>query len=122
MVNELYLSTVFRSTAGLARGLTSKLLKRMQRSSAALELDAALDACEKLRRTHLASLSRYVRSHLTYSPLLLMGICGESRCRGYLEVAVGFSRSWSARVSLRRPYNPEGSTGVRSRASQSEPN
>jgi hypothetical protein len=115
MVNELYLSTAFRPTAGLARGLTCQLLKRTQPSSAALELDDALDACEKLRGTLLASLSRDepevlamtrpaepTRRHLTYFPLLLMGICGKSRCRGYFEVAVGLSRSWSVRVSLRR--------------------
>jgi type IV secretion system protein VirB4 len=59
MVNELYLSTVFRPTAGLASGLTSQLLKRTQRGSAALELQDALDACEKLRKTILASLSRF---------------------------------------------------------------
>jgi type IV secretion system protein VirB4 len=59
MVNELYLSTVFRPTSGLATGLTSQLLKRTQRGSAALELNDALDACEKLRQTLLASLAPY---------------------------------------------------------------
>src|SRR5262249_10822818 len=42
MVNELYLSTVYRPTAGVASGLTSQLLKRTQRSGAALELEDAL--------------------------------------------------------------------------------
>jgi type IV secretion system protein VirB4 len=59
MVNELYLSTVYRPTAGVASGLTSQLLKRTQRSGAALEVSDALDACEKLRETLLASLARY---------------------------------------------------------------
>jgi type IV secretion system protein VirB4 len=59
MVNELYLSTVYRPTAGRASGLTSQLLKRTQRGSAALELNDALDACEKLRETLMASLARY---------------------------------------------------------------
>src|SRR4029077_2766239 len=59
MVNELYLSMVYRPTAGVASGLTSQLLKRTQRGSAALEVDDALDACEKLRETLLAALARY---------------------------------------------------------------
>lgn len=59
MVNELYLSIVYRPTAGLATSLASKLLKRAQPSGAAFELADALDACEKLRQTVRASLERY---------------------------------------------------------------
>jgi type IV secretion system protein VirB4 len=59
MVNELYLSLVYRPTAGVATGLASRLLKRSQSMGAELELADALDACEKLRETVRASLLRY---------------------------------------------------------------
>jgi type IV secretion system protein VirB4 len=59
MVNELFLSTVYRPTAGVATGVASKLLKRAHRSASALERADALDACEKLRETVRASLLRY---------------------------------------------------------------
>ncbi len=59
MVNELYLSTVYRPTAGLTTGLAARLLKRAQPSGSALELADALEGCEKLRETVRASLARY---------------------------------------------------------------
>jgi type IV secretion system protein VirB4 len=59
MVNELYLSTVYRPTAGLASGLASKLLNHTQSTGSSYELADALDACEKLRETVRASLARY---------------------------------------------------------------
>ena len=59
MVNELYLSTVYRPTAGLASGVAARLLKRAQPGASVLELDDALDACEKIRQTVRASLVRY---------------------------------------------------------------
>ena len=59
MVNELFLSLVYRPTAGVATGLASKFLKRSQSLGAAFELADALDACEKLRETVRASLLRY---------------------------------------------------------------
>ncbi|HUN76600.1 MAG TPA: VirB4 family type IV secretion/conjugal transfer ATPase [Steroidobacteraceae bacterium] len=59
MVNELYLSLVYRPTVGAATSLTSKLLSRAQAGHSALELEDSLDACEKLRETVRASLSRY---------------------------------------------------------------
>jgi type IV secretion system protein VirB4 len=58
MVNELYLSFVYRPTAGVASGLASRLLRR-GKASDSLELVDALDACEKLRETVGASLGRY---------------------------------------------------------------
>jgi type IV secretion system protein VirB4 len=57
MVNELYLSTVYRPTSGVATGLASRLLKRTQPPT--FELTDALEACEKLRETLRASLARY---------------------------------------------------------------
>jgi type IV secretion system protein VirB4 len=59
MVNELYLSTVYRPTAGVASGLASKLLNHTQSTGSRYELADALDACEKLRETVRASLTRY---------------------------------------------------------------
>ena len=59
MVNELFLSLVYRPTAGMTTGLAARLLKRTQSASLEYELADALDACEKLRDTLCASLARY---------------------------------------------------------------
>ena len=59
MVNELYLSVVYRSTTGVVTNWTSKVLSRTTRDAVELDLRAAIDACEKLRQTLLASLDRY---------------------------------------------------------------
>jgi len=59
MSNELYLSIVYRPTAGIASNLVSKALARSQRHGSRLELLDALDACEKLAQTFAASASRY---------------------------------------------------------------
>lgn len=59
MVNELYLSTVYRPTAGLTTGVTSKLLKHAGAGTSRFELADALEACEKLRETVRASLTLY---------------------------------------------------------------
>jgi type IV secretion system protein VirB4 len=58
MMNEMYLAIVYRPTAGMASGLVSKLLARMQPRSTLILADA-LDACEKLAQTLKASLARY---------------------------------------------------------------
>lgn len=58
-VNEFYVSLVYRSAAGLATGAVARLLSRAQTQSEALERADALEACEKLKQTLLASLSRY---------------------------------------------------------------
>ena len=59
MVNELYLSTVYRPTGGIATGLASKLLKRTQPEQVSFELADALETCAKLRDAVAASLARY---------------------------------------------------------------
>jgi type IV secretion system protein VirB4 len=59
MVNELFLSLVYRPTAGVTTGLASKLLQRTQTAGFKFELADALDACEKLRDTVRTSLARY---------------------------------------------------------------
>jgi type IV secretion system protein VirB4 len=59
MVNELYLSTVYRSTTGVVTGWTSKVLSRTTRDAVEMDLRSALDSCEKLRQTLVAALDRY---------------------------------------------------------------
>jgi type IV secretion system protein VirB4 len=59
MVDELYLSTVYRPTSGVATGLASRVLKSTAQGTSAFELADALDACAKLRQTLRASLARY---------------------------------------------------------------
>ena len=59
MVNELYLAVVYRPAAGVATGLVSRWLERTRPEELQLEIRDALDACEKLSQTLLASLDRY---------------------------------------------------------------
>jgi len=59
MVNDLYLSVVYRPVAGAASGLVSKALAKRPRHRSEEDLDAALDACAKLGQTIAASLARY---------------------------------------------------------------
>jgi len=59
MVNELYLSVVFRPQAGMVQGAAMKLLSRSNKDNEAQELRDSLDACAKLRAQLLASLDRY---------------------------------------------------------------
>lgn len=59
MVNDLYLSVVYRPVAGAASGLVSKVLARRPQYRGEEDLDAALDACTKLGQTIAASLARY---------------------------------------------------------------
>lgn len=59
MVNELYLALVYRPTASLALGLTSKALSHTQLVDRSLELHDGLDASEKLAQILMASLARY---------------------------------------------------------------
>jgi len=59
MINELYLSIVYRPVAGAATGLASRILSSRQRGRASIDLAEALDACEKLGQTVTASLARY---------------------------------------------------------------
>lgn len=59
MVNELYISVVYRPAAGLAVGAASKLFSRTRPEEARLELKDSLDGCEKLAQTILSSLARY---------------------------------------------------------------
>jgi type IV secretion system protein VirB4 len=78
MVNELYLSIVYRPVAGSVSSLASKLILRRTGPNVTAELADALEACTKLRETLIAALARYepeslgleARQGRTYSRLL----------------------------------------------------
>jgi type IV secretion system protein VirB4 len=59
MSNEIYLATVYRPASGAATGLLSKIVAGARREGSRGILADALDACEKLAQTLLASLDRY---------------------------------------------------------------
>jgi type IV secretion system protein VirB4 len=59
MLNELYLSIVYRPVMGVASGLASRLLTRTRRDSRREHAAEAIENCEKLAQTLMASLSRY---------------------------------------------------------------
>jgi type IV secretion system protein VirB4 len=59
MVNEWYLTVVYRTTSGAATSLAARLLEKTQRPGVDLELRDALNACEKLGKTLEASLARF---------------------------------------------------------------
>lgn len=65
MVNELYLSLVYRPAAGTTASVASKLAARRSQAGASMDLADALDACEKLGQTVSASLARYEPERLT---------------------------------------------------------
>jgi type IV secretion system protein VirB4 len=59
MVNELYLSTVYRSTGSIATGLLAKAMSRLHKDVPRAETRDALDACAKLSQTIQTGLARY---------------------------------------------------------------
>jgi len=59
MVNELYLAVLYRPSAGIAGSAMSKALSAAQTGGSRLELADALEACEKLLQTLVASLTGY---------------------------------------------------------------
>lgn len=59
MVNELYLSVLYRPAAGRARHALSRALSRAQPSASRLELADALEACERLAQNLRAVLLPY---------------------------------------------------------------
>lgn len=59
MVNELYLSLVYRPQPGAAGHLALKFLQKSDRNSGHVELADALDECNKKRQELLAALGRY---------------------------------------------------------------
>ncbi|HEY4369795.1 MAG TPA: VirB4 family type IV secretion/conjugal transfer ATPase [Steroidobacteraceae bacterium] len=59
MVNEMYLSLIYRPAAGLAAGVAAKLMSRSSNGSDTLTRTEALETCEKVAQTIQSSLSRY---------------------------------------------------------------
>lgn len=59
MVNELYLTLLFRPVAGVAPSLISRMLSGRQVMCGPQDRTSALESCAKLRETVLASLARY---------------------------------------------------------------
>jgi type IV secretion system protein VirB4 len=59
MVNEIYLSVVYRPAAGLATGTAMKLFAKSRPEEVRLELKDSLDICQKLSQTVKSSLARY---------------------------------------------------------------
>jgi type IV secretion system protein VirB4 len=59
MVNELFLAIVYRPTADLASSTLSRILSNAEVTRGARELAEALDACNKLLQSLIASLARY---------------------------------------------------------------
>ena len=107
MVNELYVSILYRPAPGRAQRWVARVLERTRAADRAQELAAALEVCARLARTLSASLSRYEPHLLTcyreadrwYSePLefLALLIDGERRRvplpLGPLDAALGTSR------------------------------
>jgi type IV secretion system protein VirB4 len=79
MLNEIYLTVLFRPITGAAPTLVSRFLSKREAPRARTERHDALEACAKLRQTVAASLARY-------EPALL-GVYaqGERRCSSLLE-------------------------------------
>src|ERR1700722_11032088 len=65
MVNELYLSVVYRPIAGAAPNFLSRLISKTSAEGYTRELADALDACEKLAQTIDSSLARYEPERLS---------------------------------------------------------
>ncbi|HUI63158.1 MAG TPA: VirB4 family type IV secretion/conjugal transfer ATPase, partial [Steroidobacteraceae bacterium] len=59
MVNELYVSLVYRPQATATGAATLRFLKRADRSNSRVELADSLDTCAKLQQQLLAGLDRY---------------------------------------------------------------
>ena len=79
MVNELYLTILFRPVTGAAPSLVSRLLSRGRTVSGQRERADALETCAKLRQTVVASLARYEPE-----PLSVYSV-GERRYSSLLE-------------------------------------
>lgn len=100
MVNELYLSIVYRPVAGAGSGAASKLLSRAVRGRENADLLASIDACEKLGQTLCASLARYEPERLG---VYAAGDRRYSRLLEFLGVLV--NAEWRAMPLPRAPLN-----------------
>ena len=78
MVNELYLSLVYRPLVGVATGLLANLMRR--RAVSAPDDVEALEACDKLAQQLVAALDRYEPERLGVNrrPRLTTWGCGQN--------------------------------------------
>jgi type IV secretion system protein VirB4 len=100
MVNELYLSLMYRPLAGAATGAVAKLLPRTTRAAKNTDDADAIDACEKLGQAVAASLARYEPERL--SIYTSAGRC-YSRVLEFLGVLI--NTEWQAMPLPRAPLN-----------------
>lgn len=100
MVNELYLSVVYRPVTGATTGAAAKLLSRTARGGENVGLADAIETCEKLGQTVAASLARYEPERLSVQ-------ISERRCySGLLEFfGVLVNGEWQAMPLPRAPLN-----------------
>lgn len=100
MINELYLSVVYRPVAGAATGAASKLLFGGRRGADKADLAGAIDACEKLGQTVCSALARYEPERLG---VYAAGAGFRSRLLEFLGVLV--NGEWQAMPLPRAPLN-----------------
>ncbi len=100
MVNEIYLTVLFRPVMGAAPTLVSRLLSRRATPSDRPERADALEACAKLRQTVAASLARYEPELLGVYPQ------GERRYSSLLEfLGLLLNGEWQRFVLPRAPIS-----------------
>ena len=100
MVNELFLTLLYRPVAGAAPTLASKFLSRRQTSHSSADRADSLEACAKLKQTVAASLARYEPE--------ILGVYGfkDRCCSTLLEFLSFLLNGESSRVPLpRSPLN-----------------
>ena len=100
MVNELYLSTVYRPAAGPATGVITRALSRLHPPASRAETGDALETCSKLAQTVRAGLARYEPQLLgTYR-------AGNTQCSALLEfLALLINGEWQRVPLCRVPLN-----------------
>lgn len=100
MVNELYVSLVYRPQPTAVGAATLRLMKKADRANSHFELSDSLDVCAKLQQQLLAALDRY-------DPELL-GVYrhGASHCSSLLEfLGVLVNGEWQRMPLPRAPIN-----------------
>lgn len=100
MVNELYVTVVYRPVTGAATGLVAKWLFRRTTDRASTDLVDALDACEKISQVLCASLSRYEPERLG---VYTRAMRGHSRLLEFLALLV--NGEWRAVPLPSAPIN-----------------